>query len=292
MNKYIQGAFLLVLLSFFYSCSFRKLVAGKKPSIYDWHVVHDSLDSNGMVGIRKPLPQPYSAIANTDSAEMIKLLVDRLTPLWKSRLQFRTFWGKAKMHIEGPDDKEDFTAHIRIRKDSVIWINITALGGISFARILVTTDSFFMVNHIQKTAVCMPLTSAAKVLPAKVDFISLQNLVLGEPLREGVLTDATNFKDSWSLKVEDSSYIQVVQYMKSDSTLHTGQLRTHDPDGPTATTEYSAYEVSDNRKMSTERTLVLKNNNNQYKLEMNFVKFNFDEPMEFQFSIPKNYSVK
>jgi Domain of unknown function (DUF4292) len=195
------------------------------------------------------------------------------------------------MKMEAPDDKQDFTAHFRIRKDSVIWINVTALGGISFAKILITRDSFFMVNILQKTATCVPLASAAKILPSKVDFSSLQNLIIGEPLRAGEITDVTEQNGKWSARVEDSSYIQDLLYNRADSSLVYAQLRTHSTSGPTATTQYNSYETSDSRKMSTGRELKIQNGNDIYSLDMNFVKFSFDDVLEYPFSIPKSYTI-
>ena len=53
----------------------------------------------------------------------------------------------------------------------------------------------------------MPLSQAAKILPAKVDFSSLQNLIMGEPLREGC--DNRRYKHGWAMghtgDEEDSS---------------------------------------------------------------------------------------
>ncbi len=293
MNRTALGTLFLLLSCYLYSCSFKKLVAGKKPEVYVWHVIHNNTDSNGLTKNRVAvLPQPDSAISNNDSLQHLVKLIDQFRPVWNKRLQFNTFIGRAKMKMEAPDDKQDFTAHFRIRKDSVIWVNVTALGGISFAKILITRDSFFMVNMLQKTATCVPLASAAKILPSKVDFSSLQNLIIGEPLRGGEITEVTELNGKWSARVEDSSYVQELLYNKSDSTLTYAQLRTHSISGPTATTNYNSYESSDSRKLSTGRELKIQNGNDVYSLEMNFVKFSFDDAMDFPFSIPKSYTIK
>ena len=288
MNRYVLAVFVLILTCCLYSCSFRKLVAGKKPEVYVWH----NPDSNANVKPVTGVPVPDSMIlAKNDSIAKAKKLADDLVPIWTTRLQYRTFSGKAKMHMEAPEDKQDFTAHIRIRKDSVIWINITAFGGISFARVLVTRDSFFMLNHIQKTAVCVPLSKAARILPSRIDFSSLQNLIIGEPLRDGNIINAASAGNTWILHVEDTGYIQEITYDKADSTMSFAQLLTHMPNGPKTITRYNQYEIADGRRMSTGRILHLQNSNDFYTLEMNFTKVNFDENLEYPFSIPKNYII-
>ncbi len=182
----------------------------------------------------------------------------------------------------------DFAAHFRIRKDSVIWVSVN-LAGIPVARVFVTQDSIFLLDYYHKEAKCVPLSQIAKILPAAVSFESLQNLVLGEPLCNGMITDAKDMGDSLSIKVEDTSYVQNIIYNKKDSAMHYELLNTTKPNGPVATSEYSNYEMINNRKLSTNRVLHVQNNNALYLLEMNFTKMDFDEQLDYPFSIPKNY---
>ncbi len=289
MNKIAGIALFLIICGCFSSCSFRKLVKGKKPNVYELN----NPDSGKAVVVTPPVLINADSLAHiNDSTGMVRQLIDQLTPVWKSRLEYKSFTGKARMYMSGPDDNEEFTAHIRVRKDSVIWINITAMGGISFAKVFITRDSFFMLNHLQKTAICVPLSSAVKVLPTKVDFSSLQNLILGEPLRDGVITSVTATVELWDLLVLDSTYIQQVEYSKADSTMKTAVLRTQKPGGPVATTKYSDYETVDNRRVSTGRELSIRNGNDLYSLDMHFTKIDFDQQLDYPFSIPKSYTIK
>ncbi|MFI5196553.1 MAG: DUF4292 domain-containing protein [Chitinophagales bacterium] len=293
MNRSVCVVILLLMAGTLSSCSFHRLVAGKKAKSYDWNkAVADTSHVNGLMP-RIIFPQP-DTIANTnDTLSLVKKLIDELTPLWQTRFVYKTFSGKAKVHYEGPDENQEFTAHFRIRKDSLIWIAITGLGGmVQVARIYVTPDSFIMVNQMQKEVTRIPLDKAAKVLPAKVDFKSLQRLVVGEPIRDGVITNATNFGGSWSLRVEDSSYIQLIIYNKADSTVRSGQLRTRDPNGPQAIIECGGYVMINNRKLSTNRVINIQNGNDVYMLDMNFMRTDFDLELDYPVSIPSTYTLK
>jgi hypothetical protein len=271
------------------SCSFVRVVSGKKNK--EKLTITDT--TRQMVIAPVPLPPGDAANRSADSIERVRQLVDELLPVWKKRLVYNTFSGKAKVHFDGPDGKQDFTAHIRMKKDSVIWITITAaMGGISVARLLITPDSLFVVNYLQKDVTMLPLTQAAKVLPAKLDFSSLQNLVLGEPLREGIITNATNLPATWSLQVEDHSYLQRIAYSKADSTMLTGNMQTRDLNGPQAMQEYEGYAVIDHRKISTVRVVHIQNGAKAYYMDLNFSRIEFDQPLDFPFSIPGNYEIK
>jgi len=289
MNRYVGGLLVALCCVGLSSCSFHRLVAGKRAKSYDStqavtsssYALFPAMDT--VVTLSKPAD---------DTTEAINKLIAELTPIWKSRLQYTTFSGKAKVHFEGPDEKQEFTAHIRLRKDSIIWINVTALGGLSFAKILVTPDSFFMTNVMNKEVTRMPLTHAAKILPTKVDFNSLQNLLVGEPLRDGNITYASSFVGSWTIQVEDSSYIQRITYNKADSTLRSGQMRTRDPKGPQAITEYGSYDMVDGRRVSTARVINISNGADVFSIDMNCSNIRFDEPQDYPFSIPKSYEIK
>ena len=115
-----------------------------------------------------------------------QLLMAALAPLLQNEIVYNTFSGKAKMEYASKDGKKEFTAFIRIRKDSAIWINVTAAAGmVSVARIYITPDSLFLLNHLQKEAYKMAVADAGKLLPIPVSFSLVQNLFIGNLLQKG-----------------------------------------------------------------------------------------------------------
>jgi len=287
----ILTAFTLVLVCIgLSSCSFHWHITPRDVKKHD-RIASDSTQHR----LHTILPQPdYDTVATVavpDSSAALKKLIGQLTPIWESHFTYKTFSGKAKIHFSGPDNDKTFTAHFRIRKDSVIWVNVT-FDAIPVARLFITRDSFFLLNTIDQEVTRIPLSQAAKVLPTKVDFSSLQNLVTGESLQKGTITNAAASPDAWTIQVEDSNYIQHIVFNKKDSTMHSGQLRTRTPGGPQAVTSYESYEVINGRKVSTFRTLNVQKGADTYMLEMNFNKVGFDEELDYPFSIPKNYTEK
>jgi len=286
MNRFLCGVLLLVIPCCLVSCSFHKLIKGKVAKI------QTGADTSHIA--RPPQPDTVARVAAPvpDSMAIVRHLISDLMPLWKNRLVYNTFKGKAKVRIDGPDGKFDFTAHFRIRKDSVIWIEADAMGGLYRIRVLITRDSLTMINYAQKEVTRLPLSQAAKVLPAKVDFSSLQNLVVGEPLREGNITGAKDMDGLWGIQVEDSSYIQHITYNKTDSTMHEAELLTHDVNGPRAMSQYADYDTSGNRKIATSRILEIRHGDDVYTLDLNFLNTEFDVPQDYPFNIPEKFSVK
>ncbi len=295
MNKYYVACFLVISIVIS-SCTLHRKAHKKKDRTISTDSIINKQTNDTLTEIidtKKLIPNHNDSIINNNSL-LDNHLIDTLTYVWNKRMIYNTFSSKAKIHFEGRDESQEFTANFRIRKDSVIWITITAMGGmVQAARILVTNDSFIMVNYLQKEVTKLPLSQAAKVLPSKVDFFSLQNLIIGEPLRNGKITDAKVLNaTSWMIQVEDTSYIQNITYNRIDSTMLNGEMNTRNPLGPKAIMQYETYEISDQRKISKSRVMNIQNGVDSMSLDVKFLNANFDLPLEFPFSIPASYKIK
>src|SRR5690606_19867046 len=121
-----------------------------------------------------------------------------LEPVVNNTISFSTFKGKAKMSYGNGSMAQEFTANIRMARDSIIWIHVTAgMGLVNVARIFITPDSFRMLNYLDKSGMALHISEANQLLPAEVDFKVLQSFIIGEvlqtPYRQVVRTqDAGN----------------------------------------------------------------------------------------------------
>lgn len=293
MNKSVVAIVSLLLPVMFSSCN----VLMKKPSRKN--VTIDSTTvSTSPIG-PQPMPEPEAVVVPPSAAAPSMLspekqaLIATLLPLWNSRMDYTTFKGKAKMHYEGSGMKQDFTANIRMAKDSVIWVHITAgMGLVNVARIMVTPDSFILVNYLEKSVKKMPVSEVKKVLPASVDFGVLQNLITGEALSQvGQPTDATDFGGTWSLNITDPDVSQQINYNKADSTMRTLQVLSQLGGGFTGMIQYGNYSIIDNKKFAISRAINIQNKEDQHYLDMTFNNATFNEVLDFPFSIPESYTL-
>lgn len=294
MNRILCGSLLLSMLFLLDSCALQRLVSGKKTQSNTVIAPDTSkIVINEPVRKRIVLPEQDTVGNMPDTTGLMRQLVDMVLPIYNSRLQFLSFTCKAKVHFESPEDKQDFTANIRLKKDSVIWVDITALGGmVHAARAYITRDSFFMINYIQKTGTRIALTDVAKILPTQVDFATLQNLIIGEPLRPGNIRDIAVLGSSWLVKVQDGSYAQNLDYRKTDSALLSNMVSTIAPNGPQATLRYDNFETVSAKRIPSSRAVNIQNGNDRFLLEMELQNMEFDKQIETPFSIPKSFSVK
>jgi hypothetical protein len=219
--------------------------------------------------------------------------IEYALPLWTKRKDYRTFSAKTKVSFQGPDNSADFSANIRMTRDSILWIHVTALGGLyPVARMLVTADSFFLINHIEKEAYMLPLAEAGKVLPVPVTLRQMQNMIVGDPIANGKMVNAEVKENAWALEGQDDTWNQQLTINAADSALLNNNINTLKPGGPQVFMTYTTFSRIAEKMIAANRTIRIMNGLNNYTLEMLVTNAEFEKAMEYPFSIPKNYTVQ
>jgi hypothetical protein len=91
-------------------------------------------------------------------------------------------WLSAKLDCEAKTDSSRvaFDVNVRMRRDSVIWLNITdPTLGIRVARVLITTDSVKFVNFLNNSCFRGDFAYLSQLLQTEVDFDMMQSLLVG-----------------------------------------------------------------------------------------------------------------
>lgn len=288
MNKPIYRVFTFFIILFMAACATGKKPVRKNVKIDKYAITkkYGPTSVDTLPGAAKVIPEKPA-----DNAKKAALIAS-LTNLWQKDIDFNTFSGKAKMHYKGNGQNQEFTAHIRILKDKIIWVNVVAFGLVNAARVYVTPDSIILLNYLQKEVTKMPIADANKLMPAPVDFQTLQNFIVGNVLqKQGTITDATDFGGTWNLKAENDDIVQQVAYNKADSNMRSLQMRLKQKQTE-GMMQYGSYDMVTGRKFANGRVVTINNEGKEYYLDMDFNNAAFDEQLDFPFSIPKSYTLK
>lgn len=211
-----------------------------------------------------------------------------------NRLPFEWFSGKVKVVFEGSDGKKnDFNAFVRMRKDSIIWISVNAVLGIEAFRILITPDSVKVLNKLEKVLQLRSVNSVRELTKLPFTFFQLQDMFIGSPIyfndnlvsykKEGELVSVLSVGNVFKhlLSVQLPNHIMVY-----------GKIDDVDPTrARTASFSYGDYETWNNRPFSTLRRISL-SEKSKLDIEMKYKQFEFNGPLNFPFSIPKNYNLQ
>ena len=72
----------------------------------------------------------------------------------------------------------DLSGQIRMRKDSLVWLNVTATMGVEVLRAKISTDSVWMVNRLEKSYLAEPLDTISAQLGMPLSLPLIQTLLL------------------------------------------------------------------------------------------------------------------
>lgn len=119
--------------------------------------------------------------------------------LKEHEIKFNTLSAKFSVHYSQGKNKTSFNGHLRIKKDSLIWLSISPVLGIEIARILITPDSVKVINRVDKTYYCEDFSFVTNYLNSALDFDMLQAFLTGN--------DFTFYeKGNWKTSMEFDLY--------------------------------------------------------------------------------------
>lgn len=287
MSKYFLKLFTVLFIVLAIGCDSTKRAARKAEKEAK---NADTVQVDTAIVIVEPAPPVVPDNTPVSNAA----LVNELLPLWNKEIVYNTFTGKAKMHYEGLGMKHDFTSNIRMKKDEVIWVHVTAgMGLVNVARILITPDSFKLVNYLEKQVMLRGIEDINKIMPAPVNFSMLQNLLAGEVLvKNGKAVSASYVNDLRELNVVYGALNQRAVF-NADNTLKALEMKQNEAaDGMTGLIRYDDYTMVDGINFSAERVVNVVNGGAPNLLEMNFTSASFNGDVSFPFSIPESYTKK
>lgn len=90
-------------------------------------------------------------------------------------------WLTANMAIQAEGNGmryDDLSGQLRMRKDSLVWLNVTTTIGMEVLRVKVSNDSVWIVNRMEKTYLAEPLDTISAQLGMPLSLPLVQTLLL------------------------------------------------------------------------------------------------------------------
>ena len=222
-----------------------------------------------------------------------KVVANDITSTFEmSNLNFITFSGKAKAKLEMGKESRDVTLNVRMERDKVIWVSVTALLGIEGARILITPDSVKIMNKLHGEYLAKPFTYIYNYVNPGISFRMLQDILVGNINMQMLRTDQLQVAKS----VEDTQLIGV----KDGLTFHYGINKEDRPFnfnlielGKTNKLEanYSDYAVIDGHNFPQRFTLTIEGDGTKVFSDLQYTRADFNQNIELPFTVPSRYKV-
>jgi len=229
-------------------------------------------------------------IKNKSSKYILKKLADQ---------RFEADWFSAKLRITYIDDYQTrkFTANIRMRKDSIIWMNVKKLS-VEAARIKITPDSIYAIDRLNKEYYIKDLSYLEKEynIPSRKagpsNFKVLQEIIFGNAIFfDGSGLKAIVNKSEYQLDNENDDFnsqylVDGVSFLLTQMAFeekHSRQKLKISFQHPEEAEEYSNFSYFRNFELYRESI-------GNISVSVKFSKLEINIPKTIRFEIPSHYT--
>lgn len=234
-------------------------------------------------------PVPVEDRSREDSISFIRNNYDSIL---RNRIQYTTFSGKIDVEYRDDDGKKyDVNAVVRMYRDSVIWVSVTAILGIEGLRAYITKDSVKLLNKADKIYTARSVSYLQEVTALPLSLTSLQDLLIGNPvfLDSNIISYSRNSGSISLLSLGD--FFKNLFTITSDNKL-TISSKLDDVEemrNRTCYLSYDNYEYKKGPNFSTRRSINV-SEKKKLDIKLNYKQYEFNETLSFPFTVPKNYT--
>ncbi len=210
----------------------------------------------------------------------------------ENQIDFEWFYSKANIRFKDARLNQSFSSTIKIRKDSLIWLNVKKLG-LEAGRALITPDSIFVINRLERTVYKRDFSYLEK-FNLEGDFQTLQQLLIGNALfinQESITTEKTDERITLTSKNEQTEG----QYILSPEAFLLQKMLINDIENSREMAfTYDKYvELEATAPFSKERQITATSDETgEMVINILFNKTEFNKPQTFPFSISPRYNVR
>lgn len=196
---------------------------------------------------------------------------------------------RCKLNYDDGRTQQDLVASVRIRKDSLIWISITGFLGIEGARMIVTPDSFFLLNKLTREYMPRPISFLQQVIPLSSSFSGLQSLLLGQIVQMENAEQRMFETDSFTiLNFQNSKLRQTATLHRQNYTalelLLADQMIKQD-----LKITFGDYREFNGKAFSFQRFIEVNRDAQKIKLSMEVQRCNIEDVLTFPFEVNESY---
>ena len=211
-----------------------------------------------------------------------------MVELGKNSRQYEWFSAKARVNYEDKSVSKSFTAYIRMRKDSVLWISITTILGVEAARLLIKRDSVSFIDRLNKKFSHEPLSFLEQYAPFPFDIALLQKILTGDAmLLPSEQVKVKQEKNQYVLFSQNNQFKHTLNLDTANLTISTEHL-SDIQDDRSVSLVFDDYKSTGDGLFSYVRNISFQGDA-PIKLSLKFSKVEWDVPLTFPFRVGENY---
>jgi hypothetical protein len=214
----------------------------------------------------------------------------KITAIKSAQTYFNTFSGKARTKLDIDGSTNDVTLNIRIQRDHKIWVSVTAIAGIEVARAMITPDSILLLNKLQGLYVKQPFSYIYKFTGNQVNYKTVESLLVGNAMPE-LLNENANFQPGNGNTLITGNLQGLLYKLLLGPDLKVTQTNLNNQSAAQSLrVTDSVFVQSGNKIMPSQIDILSMVKNKKIQVNLHYIKVDFDQPLEYPFSIPARYT--
>ena len=243
-----------------------------------------------------------ATIKELKSDKSVEFLSQQLA---EKSLQFDWISGKMAIDFKKGTKTESFKATFRLRKDSVIWMSVAALG-IEVVRAVITPDSIKFIDKLHKQYFIGDFNYLSVLLKTHLNFTMLQAVLLGneywiaerEDLYAAIDADANAYLLSTvrkrklrKIEKKDKDKVPIAQgiWVKPETFKILAILINDISNKRRLKITYSDFKEIDGQIIARKMNAIIESPEGSYSLGVKLSKLKIDKVYDLSFNIPENY---
>jgi Domain of unknown function (DUF4292) len=210
-----------------------------------------------------------------------------------ANINARTVIAKIKVKYITAKKTQNITAKLRLQKDSIIWISLTAVGGIPVAKILIKPHHVSYYEKMNKTYFDGGFSLLNKWLKTDLNFQKIQNMLFAQPIYsiEAKKFIRTITENNYQLKAKKKiDNTRPVYWIYPDNfKLHKQVFYKNKKEHLTFI--YNSFDASTTNIYPNKMQVIAQSKKETVKINLTYRSLRFDLPLRFPFKIPKNYKL-
>ena len=231
--------------------------------------------------VKAPLNPPV----NADSIRLAKL-----NAIKAKQTDFNTFSGKASAKLTIGGKEQGVTMNIRIKKDQEIWVSITAVLGLEVGRAVITPDSIKMLNRLESTYLKKPFSYVYQYTSSQVNYKMIESILIGNAINELLNTNADMKPDNGDIVVNSTIKDLVCSLIVGPDLRVSKTTMTNPLAGQAIDVANAQFIQTGNQVIPSQITINSTEKEKSIKIDMRYTKTEFDQAVEFPFTIPSRFS--
>ncbi|TXI15608.1 MAG: DUF4292 domain-containing protein [Pedobacter sp.] len=224
--------------------------------------------------------------------EQSKNKQERLNAIREAQANFNTYVIKARAELTMEDSHNHVTMNIRMQKDEVIWVSVTALVGLEVARALITPDSIKVLNRLEGTYTVKPFSFIHQFTHEEINFQALQAVLIGNAVTEWMGDTSRMIIDGDRTKFNGGVHSLAFDYQFNAWNKLVQASLSGEKNNQSLTIDYADFMTLSGKNIPQSVNMQSQVNDRYIKLDLHYARVDLDEVLSFPFTVPKRFSVK